>query len=194
MANFRNGTCDPRNDLRVADILDPVDLATASTLAPYDPKHEVRQPLRRGARGRYRHAAEIDALLTPYVDDALAGVPARLIARRAGLSAQQVKQWRARRRIPGRRGRAPAELGTQFMVGALLGEPTQPVPHEFSPVNGAWRPPAYALRRPLDYALFTRMVCRLCDEFAIDQVAHGIGIDERDIAMALVLDAARGGS
>jgi len=192
MAAIHDATSSPQNDRRVADILDLGDAVAALGLPPYEPRHEVRPTLNRGPRGRYRHTAEVDALLAPYVDDAVAGVPDRLIARRVGLSTQQVKLWRSRRRIPGRRGRAAAELGTRFMIAGLLGEKTEPVSHEFSPVEGAWRPPVYALRRPLSYVLFTRMVSRLADEFTIGQIAEGIGIEERDVA--LVLDAARGGT
>lgn len=177
---------------RVVDILDPADAARALDLPPFEPRDELMPALRRGRRGAYRSAADVDALLSAYLDDALAGVPDRLIARRTGLSAQQVKLWRARRGIAGRRGRAPVELGTRFLVSALLGEETTPVPHEFSPVQGAWRPPAYALRRPLDYRLFARVVSRLVDELTVDQIASAIGIDERDIEMAIRIEAARG--
>lgn len=188
MADIHNEP-QPRNERRVADI---IDAHIARALPPFDPKNELRAPLKRGSRGRYRHAVEVEALRAPFVDDALAGVPNRLIAERSGLSAKQVHIWRTGRRIVGRHGRAPAALGTKFLVSSLLGEPTTPVPHSFSKVAGAWRPPAYALRRPLDFQLFARMVGRLKDEFTIEEIALGIGIEERDIAMAIILDEARG--
>ena len=193
MTEFHNGTPDPQNDRRVGDLFSPSEIVVAFNLPVYDPKHEARPPRRRGARGKYKHAAEVDALLAPYVEDAIGGVPDRLLAQRTGLSAQQVKQWRSRRRIRGRRGRAPVELGTRFMVAALLGEETNPVPHEFSVVEGTWRPPAYALRKPLNYELFTSIVGRLRDEFTAEEIADGIGIEARDVAMATVIGAAGGG-
>ena len=180
-----------RAELTVAEVVD-VDRSTYATLPPYDPTHEVRPPRGRGVRGSYRHAADIDALLAPYVDDALAGVPDRLLAERVGLSQQQVKLWRRRRHIPGRRRKTPAVVGTKFLLGHLLGEDTEPVPHSVSPVCGEWRPPAYVLRRPLDYSLFARMVSALVDVFTVEEIAGGIGIDGRDITNALALVDARG--
>ncbi|MFO0680504.1 MAG: hypothetical protein U0234_00570 [Sandaracinus sp.] len=184
---------DPRHTTRVAELLG-VELDIARELPPYDPRDETRPALRRGARGKYRHAAEIDALLAPFTNDAIAGVPDALLARRVGVSFEQVKHWRRRRHIQGRRGRAPTAVGTNFMLGALLGEPTEPVAHEISPTHGQWRPPAYALRRPLSFGLFARMIAVLVESFTVDQIAQGFGFEERDVALALALWTERGAS
>lgn len=174
----------------VADILVADAQASARSAAPYDPNDEIR-PSTRTRGPQRRSASEADRLLAPFINDALAGVADRLIAQRIGIDAQQVKQWRARRHIRGRRGRVPAGLGTQFLLAGLLGEETVPVPHEVSPVQGAWRPPVYALRRPLRYDLFVRVVRLLATEMTSEEVALGIGIEERDVLAALVLGAER---
>lgn len=175
----------------VGDVLDADAAAFGAATAPYDPKDEVRSPAR--ARGPQRRpASEIDALLAPFVNDALAGVSDRLIAQRTGLVAQQVKHWRTRRCIHRRRGRRPAALGTQFLLASLLGTATEPVPHEISPVEGAWRAPVYALRRPLRYDLFVRAVSALATEMTCEEIALAVGIEERDVWLAIVLGAERG--
>lgn len=191
MLEIPNGGLELRKTKRVAEVVG-VAVAPLRELSPYDPKDEIRSTLRRGVRGRYRHAGEVDALLAPFTNDALAGVPDRMVANRAGLSVEQVKQWRRRQHIPGRRGRPQPQLGTQFMVSALLGEPTEPIAHEFSPTHGEWCPPAFALRRPLKFDLFANMIAVLVDNFTIDEIAHGFGFEARDVELALALWAARG--
>lgn len=188
VAAFQNGTYECLDTRTVADVLDPPAQRAGLDLPPYDPSDEPRPAMRpRGYRGCYRSAAEVEALLAPFIDDAIAGVPDRWIARRTGLSAQQVKQWRSRRRIRGRRGRLPAELGARFLLASFLGESTEPVPHEVSPVGGAWRPPAYVLRRPLQYDAFVRAVRLLAGTMTTEEIALGIGIDERDVEIAVTL-------
>lgn len=179
----------------VADILDAVAQTSARELPPYDPRNESR-PVRpaRAARGTYRSAAQVDETLKPFASDAHAGVSDRLIGSRTGLSPQQVKRWRSRGSIRGKRGRRPTELGTRFLIASLIGEPTTPVPHEVSPLHGEWRPPAYALRRPLRYDLFVRAVHALATDMTIEEIALAMGIDERDVAMAAIVHAERGAS
>ncbi len=191
MVTLQDGTHRGPDTRTVADILDADAQASGRLAAPYDPRDEIRPSTR--ARGpQRRSASEVDSLLAPFINDALAGVADRLIAQRVGIDAQQVKQWRTRRHIRGRRGRVPASIGTQFMIASFLGEETVPVPHEVSPVQGAWRPPVYALRRPLRYDLFVRAVGLLATEMTSEEVALGIGIEERDVLAAMVLGAERG--
>jgi hypothetical protein len=188
-----DGTQRLRETSTVADVLDPASQAAGRGLPAYDPRTEsLPSRARPSTRGGYRSADHVDATLAPFASDAAAGVPDRLIGSRTGLSAQQVKRWRARRRIRGQRGRRPTELGTRFLLASLLGEHTEPVLHEVSAVQGAWRPPAYTLRRPLKYDLFVRAVHLLQAEMTIEQIALAVGIDERDVAMAALLHAERG--
>lgn len=193
MKALHDGTYRSRDARTVADVLGLDAQASGRSAAPYDPTHEVRPATRTRGMQR-RSAAEVDARLVPFLNDALVGVPDRLLAERTDLEPSQVKQWRARRRIRARRGRAPAIVGAQFLIGSLLGEATEPVPHEISPVDGAWRPPVYALRRPLQYDLFVRAVSTLASAMTSEEIALAIGIDERDVAMALALSAERGAS
>lgn len=192
MQEIPNGGLELRKNRCVRDVVGVDAAAALRELPAYDPKDETRPALRRGVRGKYRHVGEVDALLAPFTNDALAGVPDRLIADRADLSVQQVKRWRHRQRIKRRRGSPPPQVGTQFMVASLLGEPTEPVAHEFSPTHGEWRPPAFALRRPLTFDLFAKMIAVLVDDFTIDEIAHGFGFEGRDVALALALWTARG--
>lgn len=191
MTALQEGTHKGLDTRTVADLLDADAQASGRSAAPYDPHDEIR-PSTRTRGPQRRSASEVDTLLAPFFADALAGVADRLIAQRVGIDAQQVKRWRARRRIRGRRGRVPARMGTQFLIAGLLGDETVPVPHDVSPVQGAWRPPVYALRQPLRYDLFARVVRVLAAEMTSEEIALGIGIEERDVLAALVLGAERG--
>ena len=61
MQEIPNGGLEPRKTKRVADVVG-VAIAALRELAPYDPKDETYLVRNRGARGRYRHAAEVDVL------------------------------------------------------------------------------------------------------------------------------------
>lgn len=196
MQTFTETSISGVEDRRVADVLG-IDVELVRDLPPYNTTEEPPPGrLRRGPRGRYLPAAEVDARLAPYTEDARAGVPDIMLANRAGLTLERVRQWRRRHGITGRRGRPPAQLGRTFMVAPLLGEGVSPVPHDVSsPVGGDWRPPVYLLRQPLTYELFAACVITLVDRFTTDEIASAIGIAERDVYHAIVLyGARRGGS
>lgn len=193
MAALHDDTYSRLDTRTIADILGADAQASARAAPPYNPSDEVRPATNSRGPAR-RRASEVDALLARFVDDALAGVPDRLIGQRTGLAAQQVKQWRARRRIRGRRGRAAAQLGTRFLLASFLGEHTTPVPHEVSMVGGAWSPPAYTLRRPLRYDLFVHAVCMLVADMTTEEIALAIGVDQRDVEIAVTLGTGHGGA
>lgn len=178
----------------VAEILG-IDGDAVRDLPSYSAAEDAPPPrARRGRRGRYLRAAEVDARLAPYVDDARAGVPDVMLASRTALTTERVRQWRRRHGIAGRRGRPSAQLGRTFLIAPLLGERVQPLPHDVaSPVAGEWRPPVYLLREPLAYELFAECVVMLSERFTTEQIAQAIGIAERDVYDAIVLYECRRG-
>jgi hypothetical protein len=175
----------PQLPQRAADLVEDPD--AIDKLPPYEPFQDIRKPVRRYKRGSYMTPMIIDGLLTRYIPDMQAGIPDHLIGRRVGLSPSQVKRWRGKKEIVGRRGPTPPLMGAQFMLGAMLGEQTAAVEHEFSVVRGTWRPPAYALRCPLNYNLFVKMVVTLIKVFSVEEIAAGIGIEARDVELAFIM-------
>ncbi len=136
--------------------------------------------------------AEVDALLHPLHEDALAGVPDALLARRAGLTREQVRQWRRREGIPGRGG---ARTVTEQLDYALRPRSdTAPLLHAAatSAVGGTWEPPSYVLRTPLHYDRFVDLVAIAVQHFTSGEIGAALGVRERDVLDALRLHEARG--
>lgn len=172
-----------------------IDVADALALPRFDPRSQERPavPVRASRRGSYTTAAVVDGALGPFRPDAEAGVSDALLAQRSGRSVGQVRQWRRRQGIRGRRGRAKRELAVAYMLGGLLaGEPA--LQHDVSPVRGAWAPPQYVLREPLHYRAFAEVCHRLVTElgYSTSEVAHAVGVLERDVEHAVRLFDARG--
>ncbi len=189
------GWVNPERERRVVDALG-VDPTTTVELPPFEPADELPPEKKsRCRRGPYLRAAEVDAKLEPFVEDAHAGVPDSMLAQRSGLTTERVRQWRRRRGIQGRRGRPSAAEGRAYLVAPLLGERVPPVAQDVdSPVGGRWRPPVYLLREPLRYDLFTACVVVLVEQFTTAEISAAIGIAERDVFDAIALHEARGGA
>jgi hypothetical protein len=172
-----------------------IDIEVAAALPDFDPRSETRTASPRPAsRGPYKKRADVDARLGPFRLDAVAGVSDDLIARRAGLSREQVRQWRRRQRIAGRRGRTPPQLGARYALDALVHrEDIGALVHlaASSPVQGRWRPPEYVLRRPLRYDAFVEVITHAIERFTTAELAEALGFEERDIIDALALHARR---
>ena len=179
--------------LTVAAALD-INIELAAALPDYDPRVETppRSP-RPTSRGPYKKRDDVDARLEPLRLDAVAGVPDQLIARRAGLTREVVRQWRRRERIAGRRGRTPPALGARYALDALLGRDVGALVHfaASSPVGGRWRPPEYVLRRPLRYDAFVEVISDAVGRFSTAELAEALGFEERDIVDAVALQARR---
>lgn len=178
---------------RVSDALG-IDINLVRDLPAFDPRTESPPTLaaRPPRRGPYLKAAVVDAELAPLEADAKAGIPDTVLARRAGFGLAQVRKWRRRRRVSGRRGRPRDHLGTTYLIAHYLGRAVPAVPHiTISPVGGDWSPPEYTLRQPLEYALFAEVVSALVGQFSTHQIARAIGIAERDVFNAVVLYEAR---
>ena len=172
-----------------------IDLAAVSSLPDFDPRTEVTRALGpRCRRGKYMSAAEVDLLLEPYLTDAEAGVPDTMLAQRAGeVSVEQVRRWRRRHRVDGRRGRPPAGFGGTYLARSLLGESVSPIPHVVaSPVGGTWRVPSYLLRQPLQFESFCEMVAMLAQTHSTSAISGALGFAERDVVAALKIYEARG--
>jgi hypothetical protein len=175
----------------VAERLD-IDLAAVPELSPFTMGSASAPKQSRGKRRSYWRRAELDRLLQDYAADAEAGVPDTQIASRVRVTKDQVKQWRRRHGIQGKRGRPPPEVPGRFIANALLGRGPRAVPHRTSPVQGRWDVPEYVLRQPLDYGAFMELVAKLADEgFSAELIARGMGVIERDVHLAAELYFAR---
>lgn len=187
-----NSPHDPR--LTVAAALD-INIELAAALPDFDPRAESLPASRRSTlRGKYRKRADVDTRLEPLRLDALAGVSDELIARRAGLTREQVRQWRRRERIAGRRGRTPPQLGARYALDALARrDDVGALVHlaASSPVGGRWRAPEYVLRRPLRYDAFVEVITDAVGRFTTAELAEALGFEERDIIDAIALHARR---
>jgi len=183
-------------DAIVAEAL-RIDVTVACNLPSFDPRlEEMPSRQARGTRrGRYVKADVLDAELAPLVQDALAGVPDAQLARRAGRSVGQVREWRRRCGIRGRIGRATTDTKAAYMIAGLI-EPTVPVVHMVSPVGGTWSPPEYVLREPIAYTQFARLCYLVVTDlgYASPEIATAIGFREQDVVAAIALYEERGRS
>ncbi len=172
-----------------------IDVASAEQLPDFDPAGEAHPggATRAPRRGPYLKQAAVDERMDPLATDAAAGVPDRMLARRTGLSTEQVRQWRRRRRVRGRRGRTPAAAVMEYSIQGLGRTDLEPLIHMVasSPVGGAWRAPEYVLRRPLRYDGFVAVIAAAAREFSSLELAEALGFEERDILDALALHDAR---
>ena len=137
---------------------------------------------------------EVDRELAQFEEDAGAGVPDELIARRSGLSVDTVARWRRRRGIKHPRGRPSAEQLIHRAAVELFGRPPADtwMRTRESPVMGRWEVPQYLLRRPLDYSAFAEATSKLMEAgLTPGRIAAGLGVRTEDVAVATTLWRAR---
>lgn len=163
-----------------------IDIEATSTL----PEFVLgREPLRYRFRpriGNYMPAEELDALLGPYEADIRAGVPARLVGRRLGLSASVVSHWRRARGIERRPGPAKRSVEAKFLARTLVANARPAVAHGTTALSKAtWSMPEYVLREPLHYDTLVDIVGVLVEAgMEVEKIAAGLGIAVRDVQIA----------
>lgn len=153
-----------------------------------------QEPLRYRSRpliGNYMPAAELDAILGPYEADIRAGVPARIVGRRLGLSASVVSHWRRAKKIERRPGPAKRGVEARFLARTLVANAPPAVAHETTALShGTWSMPEYVLREPLHYDTLVDIVGVLVEAgMAVERIAAGVGIAVRDVQIALEVHA-----
>lgn len=149
--------------------------------APSHPPVSPRRP-----KSTALPVAEIDRRLDPLYKDALAGVADRLLAKKARVKVRDVRRWRARRQIRGRKGRTPRAVLAGLYFRELLhpGERSA-VEHHVAGSVARFEPPPYVLRIPLDYGGLVDVVRRLrASGLSLTQISDAIGIAVEDLAIA----------
>lgn len=123
--------------------------------------------------------------LDAFIQDARAGVPDALIAKRAGLTARAVRRWRQERGI---KAQAP-DLGAAA-VNAFGLEPRDTMHRvEASAVGGCFDVPEYVLRIPLKYEALARHIHAMHDVLGSTaaELSAAVGIRESDVEACLAL-------
>ena len=179
---------EPESTLTVAAALG-LDPAGCTELPPYLVGDEPVRPRRGLRRGRYLRRDSVDARLAELRGDAEAGVPDALLARRAGLTKERVRQWRRRHAIAGHSGRPSRGVELNFGLATLFGDGPPAVEHlTRSQLGGTWEVPEYVLREPLDYGAFVEAVqCLVSTGMEPAKIARGLGVCRRDVDHAVVL-------
>jgi hypothetical protein len=149
-------------------------------------------PQRRyGPRGPYMRRAEVDAVRHPLREDAWAGVPHILLARRAGVTREQVRQWRRREGIRGVHGARPIAAQLDYTLRPRTGTASLLHVAASSVVGGTWEPPSYVLRTPIHYDRFVEVVALAIEQFTTSEISAALGVRERDVLDAVRLHDAR---
>lgn len=149
--------------------------------APPHPPVSPRRP-----KSRTLPLAEIDRRLDPFFKDARAGVADHHLAKKAGVKVRDVRNWRARRLIQGRKGRTPrVVLGALYFRELLQPGAPSSVEHHIAGSVTGFEPPPYVLRIPLDYGGLVDAVRRLrASGLSLTQISDAVGITVEDLAIA----------
>lgn len=155
---------------------------------------ESPPPSPRPKTSRRRNLAETTsfARLDEFRDEARAGAPDTWLVQKTGVSLGAVHRWRRHNTILRPRGRKRQEEVLSWALDAF-GDGYDAELHAVnSRVRGLWELPEFVLHKPLDYDALCRLVWELhntCGHSA-ELISQAFGIREKDITMALELQAA----